>query len=132
MSPQFLKFLATGGIAAIANLVSRYLLNRALPFEVAVAAAYLIGMAVAYTLSRLFVFGASGRPIPKEFNRFAVVNVFALVLVWLISVGLARLLFPAIGFSWHADDIAHLIGVLAPAVTSYVGHKRYTFAKANG
>jgi len=53
----------------------------------------------------------------------------ALGFVWVISVGLARVVFPAIGMTWHADDIAHLIGVLAPAVTSYVGHRFYTFAR---
>ena len=53
----------------------------------------------------------------------------ALGFVWAISVGLARIVFPAIAFTWHADDIAHLIGVLAPAATSYLGHRFYTFAR---
>jgi putative flippase GtrA len=129
MSGQFPKFLVTGGIAALINLISRYLLSRAIGFETAVVIAYLTGMITAYVLARQFVFEASGRTAGSEFYRFAVVNMFALVLVWCISVGLARVAFPAVGFRWHAYDIAHLIGVLAPAVTSYFGHRFYTFAK---
>lgn len=129
LSEQLLKFLVTGGIAAAVNLASRYVLNRVMTFEVAVVIAYLLGMTTAYVLARWFVFDASGRTVGDEFRRFAIVNLFALVLVWSISVGLARSAFPAIGFTWHADDIAHLIGVLAPAITSYFGHRWYTFAR---
>ena len=129
MNLQFLKFLVTGGIAALANLLSRYALNHVMSFEAAVVAAYLLGMATAYLLARRFVFDASGRSMASEVRRFVLVNLVALGFVWVISVGLARVVFPAIGMTWHADDIAHLIGVLAPAVTSYVGHRFYTFAR---
>ena len=132
MSPQFLKFLASGGVAALVNLGSRAVLNRAMPFEAAVVLAYLLGMITAYALARAFVFEASGRSASAEFKRFAIVNAFALVLVWVISVGLARYMFPAIGFTWHADAFAHLAGVLAPAVTSYFGHRHYTFGRTGG
>lgn len=129
MNLQFLKFLVTGGIAALVNLLSRYALNHVMSFEAAVVVAYLLGMATAYLLARRFVFDASGRSVASEVRRFVLVNLVALGFVWAISVGLARIVFPAIGFTWHADDIAHLIGVLAPAVTSYIGHRFYTFAR---
>lgn len=125
---EFGRFLVTGGIAAGANVVSRWLLNFAMPFEAAVVVAYLIGMTTAYVLSRLFVFATSGRSVRDEFFRFAIVNAVALVQVWLVSVGLARYLFPAVGFTWYADDIAHMIGVVIPAVTSYLGHRHFSFA----
>ena len=124
---QFLRFALTGGIAALVNLASRYLLNRYMGFEIAVALAYLLGMLTAYALARLFVFSASGRGVRSELVRFTIVNAVALVQVWLISVGLANLVFPAIGFTWHANDIAHLIGVVSPVVTSYFGHRHYSF-----
>lgn len=125
---EFGRFLVTGGIAAGANVLSRWLFNFVMPFEWAVVVAYLVGMTTAYVLAKLFVFEASGRSARDEFFRFALVNVVALVQVWLVSVGLARYLFPAIGFTWHADDIAHLIGVVIPAVTSYLGHRHFSFA----
>jgi putative flippase GtrA len=124
---EFLRFLVTGGIAAAANIGSHYLLNLFVRFEIAIAIAYLIGMVIAFVLARLFVFAASGRSIASEFRRFTFVNLFALAAVWGISVRLARFVFPAIGFTWHAEDIAHVIGVLAPAATSFVGHRYYSF-----
>ena len=134
---QFVKFLVTGGIAAAANIGSRYILNLFMNFELAVFVAYLVGMTVrcpqcatiAYVLARLFVFESSGRCVSAEFGRFAIVNLFALAFVWIISVGLALVVFPAIHFTWHAEDVAHFIGVLAPAVTSFLGHRHFSFGK---
>jgi putative flippase GtrA len=128
MPSEFARFLSTGGFAAAVNLLSRYQLNKILTFELAVALAYLIGMVTAYVLARVFVFQASGRSVAAEFKRFAIVNIFSLVFVWSISVGLAHYVFPGVGFEWHADDIAHFIGVAAPAVASYFAHRLYTFA----
>ena len=125
--PPLLRFLALGGIAAGTNLVARWILQPFVGFEIAVAGAYVCGMIVAYCLFRAFVFGASGRSVASEAWRFTVVNLVSMGLVWLISVGLARHAFPALAFTWHADDIAHFIGVLSPAITSWIGHKRYTF-----
>jgi putative flippase GtrA len=126
---QYLRFLATGGFAAAVNVTSRFVLNPILGFETAVLSAYLIGMVTAYLLFRAFVFGRSGRSISSEVYRFTLVNLGALAIVWLVSVALARAVFPAIGLVWHAQDIAHLIGVSIPAITSYFGHLLYTFRK---
>jgi putative flippase GtrA len=125
--PPLIRFLLLGGFSAGVNLVARFLLQPLMGFELAVLVAYLIGMAVAYNLFRVLVFGATERGVGSEFWRFTLVNMVALALVWVISVGLARVVFPALAFAWHADDIAHIIGLLSPAVTSWIGHKRYTF-----
>lgn len=125
---EFGRFLVTGGVAAGVNVASRWLFDLVMPFEVAIVVAYLAGMITAYTLSKLFVFSRSGRSVSDEFLRFAIVNVVALAQVWVVSVGLARYVFPAIDFTWHADDVAHVIGVVIPAVTSYLGHRHFSFA----
>ncbi len=125
--PQFLRFLASGGFAAVVNVVSRYLLSRVVGFEVAVVIAYAIGMVTAYALFRMLVFGRSGRSIASEGYRFVLVNVVAFSLVLAVSVFLARIVFPFMHFEWHAQDIAHVIGVSVPAISSYIGHKQYTF-----
>lgn len=126
---EFLRFLATGGFAALVNLVSRYLLTPVIGFEVSVVVAYLIGMVVAFILFRTLVFGRGDKSIGEESWRFTVVNLFALALVWVISVTLANVIFPALRFTWHAEDIAHFIGTCVPAITSYIGHSMYTFRK---
>ncbi len=126
---QFWAFLLTGGIAAGVNILSRYLLSRAMPYEAAIVVAYLIGMTTAWTLARLFVFQKSGRSRAEEYGRFALVNVAGVIQVFVISVGLADYLFPAVGFAWHPEDVAHVIGVAAPIFTSYLGHKHFSFAQ---
>lgn len=126
---QFMRFLVTGGIAAVVNLISRYFLNFVMPFGWAVVVAYLLGMIIAYVLGRIFVFERSGRAVADEFWRFTLVNVVAALQVWLISVGLAEYVFPALGLKWHPLEIAHFIGVVVPVFTSYLGHRHFSFAK---
>ena len=125
----FVYFLLAGGIAAVVNVASRYVINKFTYFEVAVVVAYLIGMLTAYILCRSYVFGPSGRTRTSEMRRFVLVNIGALAVVWVVSVGLARVIFPAFGFTWYADDIAHIVGVFAPAVVSFFGHKYYSFRR---
>jgi putative flippase GtrA len=127
---RFMLFLFAGGTAALVNIVSRIVFNRIMPYEVAIVPAYLCGMTVAYLLNKFFVFESKDRRIAAEYLRFALVNGGAVVLVWCVSVGLARLLFPAIGFTWHAETVAHIIGVASPVYTSYLGHKYFSFGKA--
>jgi len=95
----------------------------------AVLWAYLVGMISAYLLQRFFVFGASSHHPAREFFYFILVNVFAVIQVWLISVGLAEYFFPYIGFDFYANEIAHGIGISIPAITSYYGHKYISFKR---
>ena len=125
----FVYFLLAGGVAAVVNIASRYVINKFTYFELAVVVDYLIGMLTAYIICRSYVFGPSGRTRTSEMRRFVLVNIGALVVVWVVSVGLARVMFPAIGLTWHADDIAHVVGVFAPAVVSFFGHKYYSFRR---
>jgi putative flippase GtrA len=127
---QFVAFVLVGGFAAAVNVGSRLLLNRVMPYEAAILAAYLCGMATAYALNRRFVFAASGRGVGSELWRFTLVNLVAAAQVWAVSVGLARWIMPAVGFRWHAETVAHVVGVLAPVFTSYLAHKHFSFARA--
>jgi putative flippase GtrA len=126
-SGRFVRFLISSGVAALVNLASRYVLNMFMSFEAAVAVAFLFGVTTAYVLARLFVFSESGHGVGTEFRRFVTVNLVALVLVWCISVALATIVFPTVGFHWHTDLVAHFIGVASPTLVSYFAHQRYTF-----
>lgn len=128
MNREFFRFLVCGGVAALVNWGSRFFFSTFLDLGWAVAAAYLAGMTTAFLLMKLFVFGDSRRGVREEYARFALVNAVALAQVWLVTLGLADYLFPVIKFSWHAEAVAHAIGVLSPVVTSYVGHRHFTFA----
>lgn len=129
-SRRLARFLMNGGIALSVNLVSRFLLSFFLPFQVAVILAYAIGMAVAFTLFRLFVFDAQAGSTKAQFARFAIVNLVAVIQVWIISVALAEHIFPALQMTWHPYDLAHFIGALVPVFSSYLGHKHFSFSQA--
>ena len=125
---RFALFLFAGGTAALVNILSRIAFNWLMPYEVAIVVAYLCGMTTAYLLNKRFVFASSGRGVASEYTRFALVNLAAVAQVWIVSVGLARWVFPAISFTWHAETVAHVIGVTIPVFTSYLGHKHFSFA----
>lgn len=128
MSRRFVKFVVAGLAAAAVNIGSRVVLSLFIPYSAAIVAAYIIAMAVAFTLYKLFVFEKSGRSSHGESFRFVVVNMVALVQVWLVSEALVRFVFPWIGWRWHAETVAHTIGVATPIFTSYLGHKHFSFA----
>jgi putative flippase GtrA len=125
----FAAFVVSGGLAAGVNVVSRYLLSRWLTFEAAVAVAFVLAMTTAFLLNRAFVFRSSAHWL-TQYWRFAVVNLIAFVQVFLVSEGLVRLLFPAVGLRWHPLEIGHLLGVMSPIATSYYAHKHFTFRRA--
>lgn len=135
---KFGSFVLVGGLAAGVNWFSRiFLSGQGVLFEVAIVIAYLLGMVTAYVLSRMFVFEKTGRSPASEIWRFTLVNMVALVVVWMVSVSLERWILPGLGWTWRPAEIAHGIGILCPVFTSYVGHKYFTFgqkaqAPANG
>lgn len=127
MTREFLTFVLAGAIAAGVNWVSNLALHLFMPLQLSVVIAYLIGMTTAYALNRIYVFKASGRTVPEEYGRFAIVNAVALAQVWLVTIGLYELLMPAIGWTLWPAEIAHAIGVASPVITSYFGHRYFTF-----
>ena len=124
---EFLQFLLVGGLAAGVNFVSRIGFSELVSYRVAIVLAYLIGMLTAFILSKHFVFEKSGRHYKDELRDFTIVNIFAVIQVWLISVGLAEYFFPYISFDFYPEEVAHLIGLGIPAITSYFGHKYFSF-----
>ena len=129
---RFASFVVTGGISAACNLGARFLMSRVMRYEFAVLFAYLIGMVVAFVLARTFVFERNERAWHSQLGRFAIVNAFGFAQVWLVSVGLVRLIFPRMEFHWHPEDVAHLVGVASPVFVSYYAHKYFSFGSGVG
>lgn len=127
MTPQFLRFLVAGGVAAGANFGSRFLFSLYFDYGVSVFFAYLVGMLVAFVLMRGHVFNASQGSLTPQVTKFVLVNVLAVLQTLAISLLLARWVLPSIGVMNNAEALAHLAGVLVPVVTSYFFHKLYTF-----
>lgn len=126
-SRQFLMFVLTGGTAALVNVISRIGFSVVLRFELAVLAAYAVGMVTAYILARRYVFTGSRQSVKRSFSAFALVNLVAVLQTWLVSIGLRHLLLPMISGAALIDLIAHSLGVIIPVFTSYLGHKHVSF-----
>jgi putative flippase GtrA len=124
---RFVRFLVAGGIAALANVVSRWLFNFVVPYVPAIVLAYLVGMVTAFALNRLFVFQQSVNRLHHQMFWFTLVNLFAIAQTIVVSLLLAEYLFPRMGMTWHAETVAHVVGVLVPVATSFLGHKHLTF-----
>jgi putative flippase GtrA len=128
MTRQFVKFLVAGGIAAAANFGSRIILSHWLQYVVAIIIAYCIGMVTAFALNRAFVFKQPARSLKHQMSWFILVNLAALLQTIAFSVLLADYVFPMLNIFKHAEMIAHAFGIIIPVVTSYLGHKHFSFS----
>lgn len=127
MSRQFVAFLAVGGTAAAAQWLSRFAFSHVLPYSGALVAAYGVGVIVAFELNRRFVFPTAGPDRKAQFLRFLAVNAVSFAMVWLVSMLLGEVLLPQVMTRQWAEAIGHGIGVLSPAVLSYLLHRSFTF-----
>lgn len=129
LSREFLMFLLAGGTAAAAQWGSRFLFSQFFAFAWAVALAYLVGLATAFTLNKLFVFGASGRSVGREMTYFALVNAISFPIVWIVSIVLGEMVLPGFMSKPMAEAVGNGIGIMAPVGLSFVLHKFFTFRK---
>ncbi len=126
---QFLLFIFAGGFAAIVNILSRSLLSLFMNFSSSVLIAYFIGMVVAFLLTKRFVFLSKNLDNKKSFLSFTLVNLFAVIQTYFISIYFRTLIINSFSNPSLANLISHTIGVLFPVITSFFGHKYLSFGK---
>lgn len=131
MTPRFLRFVASGAVAAGVNIGARVLLSSYMSYSASIIVSFLIAMTTGYVLMKLAVFERSGRHPGGEYLRFGLVNLLALAQVWAVSMVLARHVLPWLLPALPPETPAHVIGVLSPVATSYFLHKHFTFGKAS-
>jgi putative flippase GtrA len=129
ISRQFVIFLITGGISALANFLSRILYNAVVTFPVAIALAYITGMVVAFILAKIYVFTESSHSLAKSAILFTAVNLLGFIQAWIVSMVLEYHILPAIGIHQFDKSIATLVGISVPAFTSFIGYKYISFKK---
>jgi putative flippase GtrA len=127
VSSRFLRFLIASGVAAGLNFGSRILFSHFVNYSLAIVFAFIIGLSTGFLLNRALVFSTSSNSLRAQMLWFLTINLGALVLTLAVSLLLARIVLPAFGMHSHAEEIAHAVGILAPVLTSYLGHKHLTF-----
>lgn len=126
LTKQFLGFLFVGGLAALLNWLARVLLSIWLPFSWAVAAAYAVGMSVAFLLNSFFVFHKSKKAKHNQARDFVVVNLSFFPLVWLVSIKINDAL-QAFGWVRHSEELAHAVALALPMVATFLIYKFFAF-----
>lgn len=129
MTLQFAKFILAGGLAALVNFGSRFLLSEVFTYAISIVIAYCIGMITAFILNRIFVFEVANGQMHRQFLWFTLVNIAAVTQTLLISLVLAKVILPWMGLNAHAEELAHLVGIIVPVFSSYLGHKYLSFAR---
>lgn len=124
---QFLFFLLTSGLAALTNFFSRILLGLWLSYPLSIVLAYIIGMLIAFSLCRIFVFKESSNKLSQQILFFCLVNVVGILLTLAVSLLLAGYVLTFIHDRFLREEVAHFFGICAPAFSSYVGHKHFSF-----
>jgi putative flippase GtrA len=130
LSRQFGRFLLAGGLAAIVNWLSRFLFNLIMSYAAAIAAAFALGMAVAFVLNKRYVFPYGQRPVAAEMSFFVLFNLAAFPVVWVIAYVLGEQLLPGLLPRQLALAIGHGCAVVVPALVNFVLHKSITFRGA--
>ncbi|WP_369039635.1 GtrA family protein [Stenotrophomonas maltophilia] len=128
LTRQFIMFLLVGGLAAAVNFGSRIALGTVLNYVPSIVVAYCLGMATAFVLNRAFVFKSASNALHHQAAWFVAINGLAVIQTVLVSLVLARWALPGLGVEQHAETIAHAVGVAVPVVTSYFGHKYFSFS----
>jgi putative flippase GtrA len=124
---QFLLFLLAGCFAAVVNILSRIFYNKFVSYDLSIVFAFITGMLTAFVLFKTHVFYGSANSTKKELIYFTIINIFALLQTYVISVVLANYIFIYFNFQFYPYAIAHLVGVAFPIFSSYLGHKYLSF-----
>jgi putative flippase GtrA len=126
--PELSRFILSGGIATLGNIVAVWLALFVVNFETALLAGIVAGLTISFTLSKLFAFNSRtwGRA-GGEAARFIIVYGVSCTVYWAIAVssgrfGLAHGIAPR-----TAEAGGILMGAGMMLLTSYFGHRFFTY-----
>ena len=131
LSKLFIAFIFAGGLAATVNLLSGVFFRQYVSYSTSIFMAFPVGLLTAYLLNRLFIFGRGMHQPSKEIFYFVTINLFALILTYVVSYMLYRQIFPSINFTFYDAEISHALGIITPVFSSFLGHKYITFKGAH-
>jgi putative flippase GtrA len=140
LARQFLRYVLCAGLAALVNFLAGSLLvdgfgfTSAWHFPLAVALAYVLGMAVNFVLNRHYTFASDRRGIDQA-RTFVVVALSGLVLTTCIAA-LARSALTLLGGGAFAflpgsfstpETLSRALAIALASVYSFTAHKHLTF-----
>jgi len=126
---EFGRFFITGVVATVGNLATVAGLRGIIVYSYALLAGLSVGLAISFSVGKLFAFRSrSLSGTGGELARFLMVYAFGAAIFWAIGMVVGVKLAP----QFMPPKWAELLGVLAGAsvmvVTSYFGHRWFTYA----
>jgi putative flippase GtrA len=125
---EFARFFLTGVAATVGNMATVWVTRAYMPYDRALIAGIATGMVISFGLSKLFVFRSmTWRTTHWESLRFVLVYGVGALFYWCTSLVTGGVILP----HFVPRPIAEMLGVIAGAgvmmVTSYLGHRFFTY-----
>lgn len=130
---QLLKFSIVGGSGFVVNLVIYTLMLQALDDRETPSAvvAFVVAATNNYFWNRLWTFSDSGNNPLREYRRFLLVGVMALV----ANIALLKFMIVVLDFDEHFDHgkvLAQAVAIILVTPVNFVGNKLWTFRFRHG
>jgi putative flippase GtrA len=125
---EFARFILSGVTATIGNITAVWLARRFLSFESALLAGIVTAITISFALSKFFAFRsrAWNRAV-SEAARFLIIYAIGCAMYWMVAVFI-RMLLLAHGVAVEvAEPGSILVGAGTMALTSYCGHRFFTY-----
>ena len=125
---EFARFVLSGVTATIGNVTAVWLARRFLSFEIALLAGIATATTISFSLSKLFAFRSrSWNRAVGEAARFLIVYTTGSTIYWMIAVFI-RMFLLARGVAVEiAEPGSILVGAGTMMLTSYCGHRFFTY-----
>ena len=125
---EFARFILSGVIATIGNLVAVWLTRRFLSFGVALLAGIATAITISFALSKFFAFRSRSWNLAfGEAARFLIVYATGCAMYWTVAVFIRTFLL-AHGVAVEAAEPGGvLVGAGTMMLTSYCGHRFFTY-----
>ena len=128
---EFIRFLITGGVATLGNMGTVWVTHHFASFKWSLAAGLLCGSAISFLMSKVFAFRSrTWNDAHGEAVRFALVYGGGVIIYWFVSTNIHPLLLVAHFPLQVADLGAVFCGGVVMALTSYFGHRFFTYRRS--
>jgi putative flippase GtrA len=125
---ELARFVLTGVISGLGNVSAVWMARPFVSFEVALPAGVVAGLAISFTLSKLFAFGSrSWARAGGEAWRFLIVYAVSCAIYMTTAVIIGRFLLGYGLMTKAAETCGILVGAGTMTFTSYFGHRFFTY-----
>ena len=125
---EFSRFVLSGAVAALGNFLTVWLLRHYQSYEVSVLLGAVAAAAISFVLFKSYAFESrSWRRAPAEVSRFTVVYALGSAVYWTVAVLLGAYVLPGVLPPAAAEAFGVLLGAAAMSLTSYFGHRFFTY-----